>query len=158
MNVSNVRKIKFRLLHAFFDKITMDKFASDNSLAYQTIPPTTVMMAGNNKEGFPVGLNDRNFSFNSNVRNNQAAGGDPNMAPNFVGSSDNNVNGVLLSFNEASEVEQQNEVKNNPETNASRIIKPSSNVIVDDSPLQLQMEKNKECKYLIYIRHEIDNL
>ena len=136
----------------------MDKFTSDNSLAYQTIPPTTVMMAGNNEEGFPVGLNDRTTLLNSNLENNQAAGVDPNIPPDFVGSSDNNVNGVLLSFNEASEVEQQNEIKNNIETNASTTIKPPSNVIVDDSPLQLQMEKNKECKYLIHIRYEINDL
>ena len=119
---------------------------SHNSLTYQTIPPTTVMMAGNNKEDSPMRIDNEIISSNANVRDAQAADGIPKMSAHFDGSNVVSANMGLQGWNEGSTLVQHNGLLSEPEVNSLPETRPASNVIVDDSPLQLQMEKNKECK------------
>ena len=127
----------------------MDKFNNPNSRNYQTIPPTTVMMAGNNKELSPMRVDDNIHATNTNVGEAQASGDNPIMLDDFRQSVEGSGPDIFRFGKEASELGSFDEAAVSAEANPIPEKKPGSNVIVDESPLQLQMEKNKECKLTV---------
>ena len=124
----------------------MDNFDTQNSLNYQTTPPTTVIMAGgSNKDCSPMRTDDITFNFNANLQEvrEEASGDNPDMSKsNYLptNSYPQNEEGLeALPHNDGASSES--------DPNLIQQKKSGSNVIVDESPLQLQMEKNKECKF-----------
>ena len=134
----------------------MNNYPNSSPSTYQTIPPTTVMMAGNNmKEDSPMTLDEDvdNLStengfaseprLNRHPDNSTKSGTifqqNDELQASVASSSVGNGDSIGFGLGENPQVEK----------------KPGSNVIVDESPLQLQMEKNKECKFNIWYLNRI---
>ena len=125
----------------------MNNYPNSSNSTYQTIPPTTVMMAGNNmKEDSPMTLDEDVGDLNT--ENGLASESRLNSHPNNVIESDNifQYNDKLQAGVASTNVENGEAIGFGHGENPQNEKKPGSNVIVDESPLQLQMEKNKECK------------
>ena len=130
----------------------MDNYENSTSSNYQTIPPTTVMMAGNIKEDSPMRIDEDVANLNSNNGMILVPGINAshlNNTHNFesIFTSNNRLQAGAVSENAGSVALQTG--SSEQETQIEK--KPGSNVIVDESPLQLQMEKNKECKCQIIV-------
>ena len=126
----------------------MDTFANQNSVNYQTIPPTTVMMAGNHKEDSPMRIDDDIISSNANTMGSLVSGDSAKLPNNLRDAVNSSVNSMLQCGNQSTEFRNADTTSSGMGANPLPEKKPGSNVIVDESPLQLQMEKNKECKYI----------
>lgn len=129
----------------------MNNYPNSSNSTYQTIPPTTVMMAGNNmKEDSPMTLDEDVGDLNT--ENGFASVPRVNSEPNNINESANifqyndKLQAGVTSTNVGGGDAIAFELGENPQNEK----KPGSNVIVDESPLQLQMEKNKECKFNIH--------
>ena len=123
----------------------MDNFANSTPSNYQTIPPTTVMMAGNVKEDSPMRIDEdvanltTNFSVSGVITSHP---NDTNDVENIL-NSDSRLQAGAASTSSGSSAFEADSSEQVPQIEK----KSGSNVIVDESPLQLQMEKNKECKF-----------
>ena len=130
----------------------MDNYENSTSSNYQTIPPTTVMMAGNIKEDSPMRIDEDVANVDSNNGMISVSGinashlDNTNDFENILTRNDRLQAGAV-SKNAGSVTLQTGSVEQDPQIEK----KPGSNVIVDESPLQLQMEKNKECKFQILV-------
>ena len=131
----------------------MDNFENQSHSTYQTIPPTTVMMAGSIKEESPMRM-DEDVS-NSNANNDivSVLGINASNHTNDIGDTLNffNSNDMSRDGNIGSDLGHADTVAVDIVQNSQTDKKSGSNVIVDESPLQLQMEKNKECKFKIIV-------
>ena len=134
----------------------MNNYPNSSHSTYQTIPPTTVMMAGNNmKEDSPMTLDENVGDLNTEN------GFD--SEPRLKRHPDNsNESGTIFQHNDELQASVASSNVGNGDAIAFRLgqnpqveKKPGSNVIVDESPLQLQMEKNKECKFNIWYLNRI---
>ena len=131
----------------------MDNFDSVNSVNYQTIPPTTVMMAGNSKEDSPMRVDDDMLSSNSNAGGPLVPDDDLKL-PNTPREGNNvSYNSLSQPRGESAAFQDSDATPGGTGTNPLPDKRPGSNVIVDESPLQLQMEKNKECKLIVEALH-----
>ena len=133
----------------------MDNFDTQNSLNYQTTPPTTVIMAGgSNKDCSPMRTDDNTFNFNANLREVQqeTSGDNPDMSKSNYPPT----NAYLQSADGLEALPHNDGASSESDPNLIQQKKSGSNVIVDESPLQLQMEKNKECKFnLKYLQYNV---
>ena len=123
----------------------MDNFDTQNSLNYQTTPPTTVIMAGgSNKDCSPMRTDDITFNFNANLQEvrEEASGDNPDISKSNYPPT----NSYLQSAEGLEALPHNDGASSESDPNLIQQKKSGSNVIVDESPLQLQMEKNKECK------------
>ena len=124
----------------------MDNFDTQNSLNYQTTPPTTVIMAGGcNKDCSPMRTDDITSNFNGNLREvrEEASVDNQDMSQsNYLPT-----NSYLQSAEGLEALPHNDGASSESDPNSIQQKKSGSNVIVDESPLQLQMEKNKECKF-----------
>ena len=130
----------------------MDNYENSTSSNYQTIPPTTVMMAGNIKEDSPMRIDEDVANLNSNNGMISVSGINASHLDNTndfenIFTSNDRLHAGAVSKNVGSVALQTCSSELDPQIEK----KPGSNVIVDESPLQLQMEKNKECKYQIIV-------
>ena len=128
----------------------MDNYENSTSSNYQTIPPTTVMMAGNIKEDSPMRIDEDVANVNSNNGMISVSGINASHLDNTndfenIFTRNDRLQAGAVSKNAGSVTLQTGSVEQDPQIEK----KPGSNVIVDESPLQLQMEKNKECKFQI---------
>ena len=130
----------------------MDNYENSTSSNYQTIPPTTVMMAGNIKEDSPMRIDEDVANVNSNNGMISVSGINASHLDNTndfenIFTRNDRLQAGAVSKNAGSVTLQTGSVEQDPQIEK----KPGSNVIVDESPLQLQMEKNKECKFQILV-------
>ena len=130
----------------------MDNCENSSSSNYQTIPPTTVMMAGNIKEDSPMRIDEDVANLNSNNGMISVSGINASHLDNTndfenIFTSNDRLHAGAVSKNVGSVALQTCSSELDPQIEK----KPGSNVIVDESPLQLQMEKNKECKGQIIV-------
>ena len=130
----------------------MDNYENSTSSNYQTIPPTTVMMAGNIKEDSPMRIDEDVANVNSNNGMISVSGINASHLDNTndfenIFTRNDRLQAGAVSKNARSVTLQTGSVEQDPQIEK----KPGSNVIVDESPLQLQMEKNKECKFQILV-------
>ena len=130
----------------------MDNYENSTSSNYQTIPPTTVMMAGNIKEDSPMRIDEDVANVNSNNGMISVSGINASHLDNTndfenIFTRNDRLQAGAVSKNAGSVTLQTGSVEQDPQIEK----KPGSNVIVDESPLQLQMEKNKECKCQIIV-------
>ena len=134
----------------------MNNYPNSSHSTYQTIPPTTVMMAGNNmKEDSPMTLDEDVGDLNT--ENGFASEPRLNRHPDNSNESGNifQHNDELQAGLASSNVGNGDAIAFGLGENPQVEKKPGSNVIVDESPLQLQMEKNKECKFNIWYLNRI---
>ena len=124
----------------------MDTFENQNSLNYQTIPPTTVLMAGNHKEDSPMRIDDDMISSNANTMASLVSGDSVKLPNNLREADTLSGHSILQSADQTAEFRNADTSSSEMRADPLPAKKPGSNVIVDESPLQLQMEKNKECK------------
>ena len=124
-------------------------FEGHNSLTYQTSPPATVVMAGNHKEDSPMRIDDLSFN-KTNLHSKSTAVGDIKMPKSSLSRNEPSTGDMKL-FYDGTPNTMQNGTTIEPEANMVSETGPASNVIVDYSPLQNQMEKNKECKLIFKI-------
>ena len=124
----------------------METFENQNSLNYQTIPPTTVMMAGNHKEDSPMRIDDDMISSNANTMGSLVSGDSVKLLNNLREADNVSVNRIRQCGNHSAEFRNADATSSGIGANPLPDKNPGFNVIIDESPLQLQMEKNKECK------------
>ena len=122
-----------------------NSFDGHTSLTYQTSPPATVVMAGNHKEDSPMRVDDLCFQ-TTNLDSDNTAVGNIKMSTNSLVSGNGPSRGDLRLSDDGIPTTMQNGVEIDSEARLVPATRTVSNVIVDDSPLQNQMEKNKECK------------
>ena len=130
----------------------MDSYENSTSSNYQTVPPTTVMMAGNIKEDSPMRIDEDVANSNSNNGMISVSGINASRLDNTndfenIFTSNDRLHAGAVSKNGGSVALHTGSSEQDPQIEK----KPGSNVIVDESPLQLQMEKNKECKCQIIV-------
>ena len=122
-----------------------NSFDAHTSIPYQTSPPATVVMAGNHKEDSPMRIDDLCFH-NTNLDSDSTALDNIKMSTNSLLPGNGPSRGDLKLLNDGAPTIMQNGTDLESEAHLVPATRPASNVIVDDSPLQNQMEKNKECK------------
>ena len=122
-----------------------NSFDGHTSLTYQTSPPATVVMAGNRKEDSPMRVDDLYFQ-STNLDSDNTAVDNIKMSTNSLLLGNGPSSGDLRLSDDGTPTTMQNGTEIESEAHLVPATRTVSNVIVDDSPLQNQMEKNKECK------------
>ena len=112
------------------------------------------MAGGSNKDCSPMRTDDITFNFNANLREvRQDASGDN---PDTSKSNYPPTNSYLQSAEGLEALPHNDGASSESDPDSIQQKKSGSNVIVDESPLQLQMEKNKECKFnLKYLQYNV---
>jgi len=116
-----------------------------NSLpTYQTSPPATIRMPGDSKESSPMKIGDDNNFDSTHKVNELNAGGPAQIASTNGQYGDQGL--PVWSQDSVNLAQETGDMANQSVAGMVPEKTPASNVIVDDSPLQNQMERNKECK------------